>query len=67
MLKNRYIVNLESINDALQPRVGGKAFALSFLKNSGFTVPNTVVVTTDAYRDFIIENGLSERIRYELG
>jgi len=38
--------------------LGGKGFVLSRLRRGGFPVPPGFVVTTDAYRVFLTENGL---------
>ena len=62
-----YIVNLESIDSEMEALVGGKAYALSMLEKVGYKVPKAVLITTEAYREFLIENGLDEHIRFELG
>jgi pyruvate,water dikinase len=41
---------------------GGKGANLGELLRAGFRVPNGFVVTTDAYRGFVAENGLGEAI-----
>lgn len=46
--------------------VGGKAFALSRLLEIGITIPDTLCVTADAYRAYVSQTGLSERISLEL-
>jgi len=45
---------------------GGKAIALLRLQRAGFMVPATVCISSAAYRQFIKENGLQERIQLEL-
>ena len=62
-----YTVKLDGITSSLKARVGDKAYALSELKKEGYNIPNAIAVTTDAYSAFLRENGLSERIRFELG
>lgn len=47
---------------AYKNKVGGKAANLSALIAGGFSVPGGVVVTVDAYRQFISQNGLNEAI-----
>lgn len=42
--------------------VGGKGANLTRLANAGFPVPGGFLVTTDAYRAFVMANGLGERI-----
>ena len=43
-------------------RIGRKGVAISFLKESGQTVPNTFVVTSDAFVGFLTENNLRSRL-----
>ncbi|MBN1109705.1 MAG: hypothetical protein JXA45_02975 [Methanomassiliicoccales archaeon] len=42
--------------------IGGKARNLMYLLSSGFPVPEGLVVTTEAYEDFLERNGLRPRI-----
>ncbi|HHH40855.1 MAG TPA: hypothetical protein ENK56_02480 [Chloroflexi bacterium] len=49
---------LDRIEGAHRPRVGGKGYALSRLRQAGFPVPPGFVVTADAYRAFVAANGL---------
>lgn len=46
--------------------VGGKGHALAMLAQNGFQVPDTLCVTSHAYREFIRTTGLAERIELEL-
>ncbi|MCY3811759.1 MAG: PEP-utilizing enzyme [Gammaproteobacteria bacterium] len=52
---------LDTSNNALE-RVGGKGRALALLANAGFAVPDGFHVTADAYRQFVGENALQQRI-----
>lgn len=45
--------------------VGGKAYSLGRLAGAGFTVPLSLCITTEAYRQFIGNHGLTERIQLE--
>ena len=47
-------------------RVGGKGYALARLTEAGFTVPETLCLTIDAYDQFVSRTGLRERILLEL-
>jgi pyruvate,water dikinase len=47
-------------------RVGGKAYALALLARAGFTIPETLCITSDAYLAFVDRTGLRERILLEL-
>jgi pyruvate,water dikinase len=47
-------------------RVGGKGYALAALAANGFTIPETVCLTVEAYNEFVIASGLRERILLEL-
>ena len=60
------ILTLSQISQAHRPKVGGKAFALAIAARRGLPVPETVCLTTDAYRGFVEEGGLRERIQLEL-
>ena len=48
---------IETIEDSLE-LLGGKGRSLAKMKMAGFNVPGGFVVTADAYRTFIEENGL---------
>ncbi len=61
-----WVVSLESVFEQANHRVGGKGFALAFLARKGFTIPNTLCVTTECYEYFITRTGLRERILLEL-
>ena len=47
-------------------KVGGKALALSRLLKIGVQIPDTLCVTGDAYRAYVSQTGLRERISLEL-
>jgi phosphoenolpyruvate synthase/pyruvate phosphate dikinase len=61
-----YILDLRSISRRDWGKAGGKAANLGELKRLGFPVPDGFVVTTDAYDDFILFNGLEEIIESSL-
>ncbi len=52
---------LNTKNDALET-VGGKGRSLAKLSNAGFNVPGGFQVTTSAYRSFVADNHLQEKI-----
>jgi rifampicin phosphotransferase len=52
---------LDTKDDGLE-RVGGKGRSLAKLTNAGFQVPGGFQVTTTAYRGYVKDNGLQERI-----
>ena len=60
------IISPKEIHADDRQRVGGKAYALWQLANGGFDIPDTLCVTSDAYREFISKTGLRERILLEL-
>jgi pyruvate,water dikinase len=60
------VLPLKTIRDEDRERVGGKAFSLARMAQSGMKVPDTLCVTTDAYMRFVKESGLRERILMEL-
>jgi pyruvate,water dikinase len=57
---------LSEINQAESKVFGGKAAALWRLHEAGFRIPETVCISTGAYRRFMNESGLQERIQMEL-
>ncbi|MDY6989936.1 MAG: PEP/pyruvate-binding domain-containing protein [Thermodesulfobacteriota bacterium] len=60
------VLPLKTIRDEDRGRVGGKAFSLARMAQSGMNVPHTLCVTTDAYRRFVKESSLGEGIVMEL-
>ncbi|MFZ0450431.1 MAG: PEP/pyruvate-binding domain-containing protein [Desulfatiglandaceae bacterium] len=60
------ILSAEEIQSGDRNRVGGKGYALSLLAQSGFRIPRTVCITSDAYREYVSRTGLRERILLEL-
>ncbi|MHC1728600.1 MAG: PEP/pyruvate-binding domain-containing protein [Syntrophobacteraceae bacterium] len=61
-----WVVSLENVLEQANHGVGGKGFALAFLARKGFTIPNTLCLTTECYEYFITRTGLRERILLEL-
>jgi pyruvate,water dikinase len=61
-----WILSAEEIHPEDRRRVGGKGFSLAQMMKSGFRIPRTVCVTTDAYQEFVNRTGLRERILLEL-
>ena len=66
----RYIVDLQSLRASDGAMVGGKNASLgeliSQLASAGVKVPGGFATTTEAYREFLRENALTERIRTSL-
>jgi phosphohistidine swiveling domain-containing protein len=60
------VIGLEAIGETERGQVGGKAFALGAMVRHGLPVPPAVVVGPDAYRQYMTETGLGERILLEL-
>ena len=56
-----FTTSLATDQDALE-RVGGKGRSLSKMAREGFNVPTGFIVTADAYRSFIADNGLQNQI-----
>lgn len=61
-----FVYRLDQIKDDMLPVVGGKALALSQLARAGLSVPEGLCIAADAYRRFVGETGLRERILLEL-
>ena len=64
-LANPLILNLDSPQAVLE-RVGGKGASLARMAAAGLPVPAGFHITTDAYRRFLEENHLGERILAEM-
>ena len=62
----RFVLPARDIGPRHRRNVGGKAFALSRLLEIGIKIPETVCVTGDAYRAYVSQTGLRERISLEL-
>lgn len=62
-----WLLPLDRIAEDHRPLVGGKALTLARLRRAGFPVPDALVLTVDAYEDFVTENGLKERVALEMG
>ncbi|MDX1777101.1 MAG: PEP/pyruvate-binding domain-containing protein, partial [Desulfobulbales bacterium] len=60
------VCKLSEISRADSRTFGGKAAALRGLQESGFMVPATLCIATDAYKHFVSQNGLKEKIELEL-
>ena len=63
-MKTTYLLSEISRTDA--KAFGGKAAALRRLQEAGSRVPATLCISTDAYRHFISQSGLKEKIQLEL-
>jgi len=63
-MKTTYL--LSEIRRAESKVFGGKATALWRLNEAGFRVPATFCISSEAYKIFISESGLQERIQMEL-
>ncbi len=61
-----FVVPAEEMDDALAPRVGGKALALARMARAGIAVPPFIAVTTDAYGTFLDAAELRARVLFEL-
>ena len=61
-----FILQLSDIQATLE-NVGGKGMSLAKLSRAGLPVPGGFHVTTEAYRCFVVENGLQSRILEALG
>ena len=56
-----YTTALNTKDDALET-VGGKGRSLAIMVNAGFNVPGGFLVTTAAYRSYVMENELQQKI-----
>ena len=61
-----WILEIDNIRPEDRRRVGGKGYSLSLLARGGFSIPQTICVTSDAYQAYVTGTGLRERIMMEL-
>jgi pyruvate,water dikinase len=64
---DKIVISLSEIEASHADVVGGKAYQLSRLIQSGFRVPRGFSITTAAYRQFLKANSLQQGIRFEIG
>ena len=62
----RLVLPASEIGRRHRRKVGGKALALSRLLKIGVQIPDTLCITGDAYRTYVSQTGLRERISLEL-
>jgi pyruvate,water dikinase len=60
-----FILKIENVEseEEFSLKVGGKAYNLGLLKKAGYDIPRCLVLTTDAYDEFLRFNGLEDKIR----
>jgi len=63
-MKTTYLLNEISRDDSAV--FGGKAMAIRRMHGAGIRVPATVCISIDAYKRFVGESGLQEKIQLEL-
>jgi phosphohistidine swiveling domain-containing protein len=66
-MSDDFLISLINLRDHHRPRVGGKAAALARLAGLGFNIAPGLVITTDAYGQYIKNSGLREKIAFEMG
>ncbi len=62
----KWVLPASEIGPRQRRKVGGKAFALAHMLKDGLTIPDTLCITGDAYRAYVAQTGLRERISLEL-
>ncbi|HEY75285.1 MAG TPA: hypothetical protein G4O00_03770, partial [Thermoflexia bacterium] len=53
-----FVLSLDEVREKERNRAGGKGCTLARLRRAGFPVPPGFVIATDAYRAFVVANGL---------
>jgi phosphoenolpyruvate synthase/pyruvate phosphate dikinase len=61
-----FTIPLQDVRAEDRGRVGGKCLALALMSKQGFSIPDALCVTTDAYEEYVTSTGLRERILLEL-
>ena len=64
--KMNYLLTLDDERMQNRSEVGGKGFALARLFQAGFPVPKTCIISTEIYRNYTAESGVTGRIALEL-
>ena len=62
----KWTATIDTLTQPQERLIGGKGLALATLRKKGFTVPDTGVVTTRAYSEYVAKTALKERIALEL-
>lgn len=62
-MNNSYTVSLSNVRRADTLTVGGKGANLGEMISAGFPVPGGFAVTAHAYREFLVKNKLTDRIK----
>lgn len=62
MDRTKYVVPFEDCDLSMVDRVGGKCASLGELLKAHIPVPPGFAITTEAYEQFLKENGLTERV-----
>jgi phosphohistidine swiveling domain-containing protein len=62
----KFWVPLADISDEDRDQVGGKAYSLARLSEHNLRIPRTYCIPIEAYKLFVNQNGLAERIHLEL-
>lgn len=63
----RRIQTLDRLSSADLPQFGGKTVALAELTRRGYSVPQSLAIPCDCYRDYLQATGLGGRLFMELG
>ncbi len=60
----RYVIWLNEVGKELHEKVGGKAVGLGEMIKAGIPVPPGFIITSDAYKDFVLETGIAGYIKH---
>lgn len=63
----RRMQTLDQLSGADLPRFGGKTIALAELSRRGYSLPRSLAIPCDCYRDYLQATGLGGRLTMELG
>ena len=61
-----FILPLEQASLENRHLIGGKAFALSQLREAGIEIPLSYCITTNAYQNYVEQTGIADRIELEI-
>ena len=61
-----YTIALDQVRPEDRDRIGGKGYALSVMAGKGLRIPNAMIITVAAYKEYLARTGIGESIALEI-
>ena len=61
-----YTIALDQVQPEDRDRIGGKGYALSVMAGKGLRIPNAMIITVAAYKEYLARTGIGESIALEI-